>query len=97
MLSKRCLSVCPVCSVCLSVLSVCLSVCDVGVLWQNGWMDQDETWHGGGGRPRLQQHCVKMGTQLPIHKGTHAPNFRPISVVAKQVDGLCNDPSVFQI
>ena len=31
------------------VLSVCLScpVCDVDVLWPNGWMDQDETWHGG--------------------------------------------------
>ena len=32
---------------CLSVLSVCLSVCpfcdvgDVGVLWPNGWMDQE--------------------------------------------------------
>jgi len=23
----------------------CLSVCDVGVLWPNDWMDQDETWH----------------------------------------------------
>ena len=31
------LAVCPVC------LSVCLSVCDVGVLWPNGWADQDET------------------------------------------------------
>jgi len=30
---------CPVCPV--------LSVCDVGVLWPNGWMDQDETWHAG--------------------------------------------------
>ena len=30
----------------LSVLS-CLSVCDVGVLWPNGWMDQDDTWHAG--------------------------------------------------
>ena len=30
------------CPVCLSVLSVC----NVGVLWLNGWMDQDETWHG---------------------------------------------------
>jgi len=27
------------------VLSVCLSVCNVGVLWPNSWMDQDETWH----------------------------------------------------
>ena len=29
---------CPV-SVCLS----CLSVCNIGVLWPNGWIDQDET------------------------------------------------------
>jgi len=28
------------------VFPVC-SVCDVGVLWPNGWMDQDETWHAG--------------------------------------------------
>ena len=33
MLSVRCLSVCP--------------VCDVGVLWPNGWTDQDETWRAG--------------------------------------------------
>jgi len=33
-------------TVCIGPLSVCLSVqsvCDVGVLWPNGWMDQDET------------------------------------------------------
>jgi len=35
---------------CLSVLS-CLSVCNVGVLWPNGWMDQDETWHASRPRP----------------------------------------------
>jgi len=29
----------------------CLSVCNVGVLWPNGWMDQDETWHAGRPRP----------------------------------------------
>jgi len=38
---NRCLSVCL--PACLSVVSVC----DVGVLWPNGWIDQDETWHGG--------------------------------------------------
>ena len=27
----------------LSCLSACLSVSDVGALWPNGWMDQDET------------------------------------------------------
>jgi len=47
MLSERCLS--------------CLScpVCDVGVLWPNGWTDQDETWHAG--RPRPWPQCVRWG------------------------------------
>jgi len=45
MLSVRCLSV---------FLSVCLCL-DIGVLWPNGWMDQDETWYGG--RPRPPQQC----------------------------------------
>ena len=38
--------------VCLS----CLSVCNVGVLRPNGWMDSDATRYGGRPRPRLQ--CV---------------------------------------
>ena len=44
---------------------VCLSchVCDVGVLWQNGWMDQDETWHGR--RPRPRRHCVRWRPSSP--------------------------------
>ena len=32
-------------------------------MWPNGWMDQDETWHGGG--PQPQPHCVRWGC-LPI-------------------------------
>ena len=60
MLSDRCLSVC------LFRLS-CLSVCNVGVLWPNGWMDQDETWHLGHG------HIVFTQMSLP-QTGT-APNF----------------------
>ena len=42
------------CPVCLSVLSVC----NLGVLWLNGWflMDQDETWHGG--RPVSRPHAL---------------------------------------
>jgi len=31
------------------VCPVCLSLCDVGVLWPNGWMDQDAAWFGGTG------------------------------------------------
>ena len=29
----------------------CLSCSEVGVLWPNGWKDQDETWHGGRSQP----------------------------------------------
>ena len=61
MLSDRCLSV--------------LSVCNVGVLWPNGWMDQDETWHAG--RPRRWPHCVRWGPSSPSPKGAQPPsNFR---------------------
>jgi len=60
--------------VCLSVLSVC----DVGVLWPNGWMDQDETWHGGMPRPR--RHCVRWrpSSSPPPQKrkgAQHSPQF----------------------
>jgi len=59
---------------CLSILfcPVCLSVCNVGVLWPNGWMDQDETWHAG--RPRPWPHCVRWGPSCPPPKG-HSPHF----------------------
>jgi len=39
MLWDRCLSVCLTCQSC--------SVRNVGVLWPNGWTDQDEIWHAG--------------------------------------------------
>jgi len=47
----------------LSVCPVCRSVSNVGVLWPNGWMDQDATWHGGGPRPRWR--CVRWGPSSP--------------------------------
>ena len=47
-------------------------------------MDHDETWHGG--RPRHQPHCVGWGHSFPHPKVT-APNFWPMSVVAKELDG----------
>jgi len=67
MLSDRCLSV--------------LSVCDVGVLWPNGWMDQDETWHGGRLRPC---HIVLDGSKLPRKGAQQPPYFRPMPIVAKR-------------
>ena len=48
------------------VLSVCLSVCNAGVLWPNGWMDQDETWHAGRPRPG---HIVLDGDPASSAKG----------------------------
>ena len=70
MLSDRCLSV--------------LSVCDVGVLWPNGWTDQDATWYGGRPRPG---HIVLDGDRAPPQRRGTASNFRPMSVVAERLDG----------
>jgi len=60
MLSNHCLS--------------CLSVCNIGVLWPNGWMDQDETWHRG--RPRPRPHCVGWGPSSP-QRHSRPPIFGP--------------------
>jgi len=48
---------------------VCL-VCDVGVLWPDGGMDQDETWHAG--RPRPWPHCVRWGPSSPPQFSAHS-------------------------
>jgi len=56
-------------ALCYRVPSVSLSVCDVGVLWPNGWMDQDETWHAD--RPQRWQH----GDTTPPKRGTTHPHF----------------------
>ena len=40
--------------------SVC-PVCNVDVLWPNGWMDQDSTWYGD--RPPPRRHCVRCLTE----------------------------------
>jgi len=53
---------CPVCPI---------SVCNVGVLWPNGWMDQDATWYVG--RPRCRWHCVRWVPSTPQGKGHSSP------------------------
>jgi len=66
------------------VLSVCL--CDVGVLWPNGWMDQDATWSEVGLGPG--DIVLDADPALPP-KGAQPPsNFRPMSFVAKRLHGL---------
>ena len=50
-------------------------------LWPNGWMDEDTTWQGS--RSRLRPHCVRRGpSSPPRERGTAAPSFRPMSIVA---------------
>jgi len=62
-----------------------LSVCNDGVLWPNGWMDQDATWYGG--RPRPRRYCVRWGPSSLHGKGHSSPppTFRPVSIVAKRL------------
>jgi len=55
------------------------------LLWPNGWMDYDATWYGGRLCPR--RHCGTWGPNSPIKGRTAAPTIRPMSIVAKQLDG----------
>jgi len=57
------------------------------LLWPNGWMDQDATWYGG--RTRPSRLCVRRGPSFPSLKRVRSPlpNFRPMSIVAKRLDG----------
>jgi len=41
------------------------------LLWPNGLMDQDDTWHIGRSQPR--PHCVRWGPSSPLQKGGTAP------------------------
>jgi len=53
----------------------------------NGCRDQYVTWYRG--RPRPRRHCVRWGPSSPPQKGTEplSPQFRPMSIVAKRLDG----------
>jgi len=46
------------------------------LLWPNGWMDQDGTWHGGG--PWCKPHCTRWGpSSHPAKRGQSSPIFGP--------------------
>jgi len=60
------------------------------LLWPNGIMDQDGTWNEG--RPQPRQLCVRWGpsspgSPVPKRVQRPLPNYRPMSIVAKQLDG----------
>jgi len=48
-------------------------------------MDQDGTWCTGG--PWSRPHCARWRPSSPSPKGDRAPNFRPLSIVAKRLNG----------
>jgi len=56
-----------------SPYATCLScpVCNVCVLWPNGWIDQDATWCEG--KPLSVSHCVRWGRISPTERGTASP------------------------
>jgi len=60
--------------VCLSVCHIlsCLPDCNVGILWPNGRMNQDETWHKVGLGPG---HIVLDGDPGPRPPKGHSPQF----------------------
>ena len=77
----RPLSVCPIC------LCVTLVYCGQMVGWINMKLCHE-------GRPRPWPHCVRWGPSPLSPKGAQ-PQFRPISVVAKWLDGLRVGPGDF--
>jgi len=42
------------------------------LLWPNGWMDQDRTWHGG--RPQPRRPCGVRWGPSPLHKKGAEPH-----------------------
>jgi len=55
------------------------------LLRPNGCMDQDATWYGGRHRPRRLR--VRWGP-APLHQNERSPpNFRPMFIVVKRLDG----------
>jgi len=54
------------------------------LLGPNSSVDQDATWYEG--RPWSRPRCVAWRPSSP-QKGGTAPNFRPMSVVTKRLDG----------
>ena len=64
----------PVCPAC--------PVCNVGVSWPNGWMDQYATWCGG--RPWPRPHCVRWDPASTRKGAQQYPTFWPISIVVKR-------------
>ena len=55
------------------------------LLWQNGWMDQDDTSYGG--RPMLRPHCVKWRPSSILQGAQPPSRFSAHVCCAKRLDG----------
>ena len=53
--------------------------------WPNGWTHGDATWYGC--RPQPRGLCVRWRPSPPPKKGAEPPNFWPMFIVAKWLDG----------
>jgi len=71
------------------MLSDLCPVCDVGLLWPNGWVDQDETWHGGRLGPG---HIVLHGDPAPSPQKGHSPLQFSTHVCCGQTDSWIKMP-----
>jgi len=58
------------------------------LLWPNGWMDQDGTWHGC--EPRSRSHCARWRPSSTPLKG-HSPQFS-VNVRCGQTPGWTKMP-----
>ena len=68
---------------------VCLY--NVGVLWPNGWMNQDQNATRYGGTHRPMPHCVRWGPTSPIERGTAPlPHFSAHVYCGQTVAHLSN-------
>ena len=92
MLSDRCLSVCLSCLVCLSVTFVHCgqTVGRIKMKFGNqvGLGSGHIVLDGNPAPPPPKGHTVLDGDPAPLpQKGVEAPNFRPMFIVAKRLDG----------
>jgi len=71
-----------------------VSVCDIGVLWPNGCMDQDETWHGG--RPRPWPRCVRWeNSNLYSSKIAYLLSVDGFGNTRRRIDHISDPPVAF--
>ena len=64
------------------------------LLWPNGWIDEDGTWHGDG--PRSRPHCARWGPSSPSQKG-QSPSQFPVHFYCGQTAGWIKMPLGMQV